>query len=781
MKRWLKYGCLVVLVLLASPFLFLLGVYGAYSHITSQKPGNLPVNVFAGPLGASVDPFIGTGGVPWMCANNNPAACVPFGMVRLGPDTASLLVNQPALNYSGYYYGDNKILGFSHMRIVGAGVREGGNFRVLPTLSPEVEIDRDDMPFVRFSHKEETAFPGYYAVKLGKTDILAELTATAHAGVHRYTFPAGADPFLRFDVTSVLGNGRCEEGVLRVVAGTPEIEGSVRYFGSFSGRYGGLELFFVARFSQPVTRNTVWFDGSVRADADGAAGNDIGAYLGFPPAAAGKPLEMRLAVSPVSIANARLNLEAEVGDKTFDQVYAAARDAWEERLRLVQVQGGTDRQRRIFYTALYRSLQMPTLFTDANGEYRGFDKEVHQADGFKYYTDFSLWDTFRTVHPLFNLIARGEQRDMMVSLVEMAKAGGGCLPRWPAGCGYTNSMLGTPADMAVTEAYLKGIRDFDIETAYKAMRMTATEGVPPNCRFSGREGLEWYTTLGYCPDDKMKESVAATLEYCWADYSLSLLAKALGKPEDTALFSGRSGNYRNIWNGYNRFFQPRDSQGKFSPDFRPFLLTYTDFEGKYTRAYCEGSALQWRWAVPFDPRGLISLFQNEQVFVNELEDYVKGTKKRLGNWNPGPYYWQGNEPYFHAAYMFNDAGRPDLAQKWVRWLLENKHSDDYVGLDGNDDCGTLSAWYVFSAVGLYPVAGTTRYWMGSPVFDRAVLNMGQGVTLTIIAENNSPENCYVQGLWLNDAVLDRFWLDHGEIASGGVLRFKMGPTPGKVQ
>lgn len=267
MKRFLKYGCLVILVLFASPFLFLAGLYGVYHHITSQKPGSLPVNVFAGPLGASVDPFIGTGGVPYMCANDNPAVCVPFGMVRLAPDTASLLVNTTALNYSGYYYGDNKIMGFSHTRIVGAGVREGGNFRVLPTLSTDVSASPDDMPYARFSHAQETAFPGYYAVRLNKSDILAELTATAHGGVHRYTFPAGREPYLRFDVTSAVGRGRCENGVFRMLPESREIEGSVKYFGSFSGRYDGLDLYFIARFNQPVSKHSVWFDGTVRAGA----------------------------------------------------------------------------------------------------------------------------------------------------------------------------------------------------------------------------------------------------------------------------------------------------------------------------------------------------------------------------------------------------------------------------------------------------------------------------------------------------------------------------------
>lgn len=775
-KKWLKRVAVVLLVLLAVPVVFILGVYGAYSHITSQKPGRLPVDVFAGPLGTYVDPFIGTGGVFYMCANNNPAACVPFGMVRLGPDTASLLLNKTALNYSGYYYGDNKIIGFSHTRILGAGVREGGNFRVFPTLSDTVQ-GGTETPFVRFSHRQETAFPGYYAIQLKKPEILAEFTATAHVGVHRYTFPTGNSPFLRLDVTSALGDGRCEDGTFRVLPESHEIEGTVRYFGSFSGRYDGLDLFFLARFNQPILQHSVWYGDTVQPGATGAAGDTIGAHLGFAPASEGQPLEMRLAVSPVSIANARLNLDTEAGTQTFDDLFAAARDAWEDRLQCIHIQGDTDRQRRIFYTALYRTFQLPTLFTDVNGEYRGFDKEVHTAEGFRYYTDFSLWDTFRTVHPLYNLVARAEQRDMMVSLVEMAKAGGGSLPRWPAGCGYTNSMFGTPADMAVSEAWLKGVRDFDIETAYTAMRRTAMEGVPSGCRFSGRSGLDAYLQFGYCPDDKMKKSVAATFEYAWADHALSLLAKDLGKEEDARTFAARAQSYQKLWHPESRLFHPRHSDGRFEAEIKPDLLTYLDFEGTYTRAYCEGSAIQWRWAAPFDPEGLINTIGGKEVFVRELEDYLSKTAKRLGNWNPGPYYWQGNEPYFHAAYLFNDAGRPDLTQKWVRYLLEHKHNDDYVGLDGNDDCGTLSAWYVLSAVGLYPIAGTTRYWIGSPLFERADLRMDAGARLTVIAENDPTHNCYVQRLWLNEVPLERYWLDHSEIANGGVLRFEMGPEP----
>jgi predicted alpha-1,2-mannosidase len=276
----------------------------------------------------------------------------------------------------------------------------------------------------------------------------------------------------------------------------------------------------------------------------------------------------------------------------------------------------------------------------------------------------------------------------------------------------------------------------------------------------------------------MAETVSSTLEYAWSDYAIALLAKELGYADDAATFGKHAQSYKNLWNPATQFFQPKDSQGNFQKeeDFRPLLQTYVDFGRKYTRDYVEGSAMQWRWAVPFDAEGLISLFKSREFFVSELENYMANSTPVVGAFNPGGYYWHGNEPYIHAAYLFNDAGRPDLTQKWVRWILNTKYADDYVGLDGNDDGGTLSSWYVFSALGFYPVAGTTKYWIGAPLFDKAEVRIG-GKLLTVIAENNTPENMYVQKVWLNDILLERTWFTHDEIAQGGTLRFEMGPTP----
>ncbi len=337
-------------------------------------------------------------------------------------------------------------------------------------------------------------------------------------------------------------------------------------------------------------------------------------------------------------------------------------------------------------------------------------------------------------------------------------------------------MLGTPADMVVAGSYLKGIHDFDVETAYQSMRRTALEPTKRGDPYSGREGVEHYIKYHYCPAELMTEAVSRTLEFAYADYSISLLADALGHVEDAEMFLKHSKFYKNVWNPETQYFHPRDTLGNFVDKFDPLMLTYLYGSEEYTNDYVEGSALQWRWAVPFDPQGLISLFKSREYFISELNDFFALSVPGRGEWNPGSYYWHGNEPDIYAPYLFNDAGRPDLTQKWVRWILENKYANSYDGLDGNDDAGTLSAWYVFSALGFYPVAGTDIYQVGSPLFKTASIRLGEN-SLKIVAENYAPDNIYVKKFWLNDSLLDRRWFKHREIAKGGNLKFEMTSQP----
>lgn len=758
MKRVLKWVFIVLLVVLMAPVAAVLGAYGYHWSIVSAGPGRLPGAPVPTGLAAKTNVFIGTGGFPWMSALNSVAACVPLGMVRLGPDTQSWFMDQRNFNRSGYHYGDNKIIGFSHNRLVGADAKEGGAFRVFPTTASRLATDLDPKRTVKFSHAVECAFPGYYGVQLDN-GIKAEMTATTRTGTHRYHFAAGETPVLLLDVASALGDRRCDNATATVDRAKGEITGSMRTFGSFSGRYGGLDVYFCARTSAPLA------EGTSEMDSGGVV------TLEFAP---GDVVELRVALSYVSIANARENLDAEAAGKTFEAMVTEAVAAWNGIFDRIKVTGASEEQDHIFYTALQRAFIMPTTFNDVNGQYTGFDKQVHVAEGFTYYTDFSIWDTFRTTHPLYSLIAPREHRDMLKSLEAMVKQGG-ALPRWPSGAGYTNCMFGTPGDMLVSEAYQKGIRDFDAEAVYAAVRQTALIGVPAGSRFGGRQGLQEYLQYGYCPSDKVEESVACTIDYSWCDYSLALWAEALGKTEDAAIFREHSVSYKKVWNPETLFFQGRDSAGVFDPNLKPLRLTYLDPEKKYTRAYVEGSAMQWRWGGPFDPKGLISLWPSEEMFVDALKIYLDDTRKRVGWWNPGGNYWHGNEPFIHAAYLFNATKRPDLAQRYVRRLIETKYADTYYGIDGNDDGGTLSSWYVFSALGLYPVAGTARYELVAPLFKKAEINLGNGKVLTVDAEEASVANYYVDYKSLNGDKIEGWTITHDQIKDGGTLLFDVGP------
>lgn len=724
--------------------------------------------VAPGELGKEVNPFIGTGGISYLCANNFPGASVPFGLVRLSPDTVSRS-GKRATNFSGYYYSDPLILGFSHTRLVGTGATDGGNFLVIPTFSDRAESHIRGMQ-APFSHQNETAFPGYYGVRLPSSGVTAELTATRLVGFHRYTFSRQAPPAILLNVTSILGNkGESRDGQVRILSDSSEVEGSVRSFGTFSKRYGGLPTYFVARFSRPFGKISVWNDGTHQPETVSASGKDLTVGVDFPAEENSQTIELKIAVSHVSIDNARDNLEREATQTSFDEALASAVSRWEETLSRIRIAGGTTQQRTVFLTALFRSFQMPTEFQDANGDYLGFDGKIHRVEGFGYYTDMSLWDTFRTVHPLYNLIARREHRDMVVSLLKMAEQGGH-LPRWPSGGGYTNSMFGTPADIVISEAYLKGITDFDAEAALRFMKKTALGPAPPGSPFSGRDGIAHCLQHEYCPADLMKESVASTIEYSACDAAISEFAKALGHSDDAALFRRHATFYRNLWNPETKFFHPRDSQGKFLKEFSPEMLTYFDVTGKYTHAYVEGSAWQWRWGIPSDADHLVTLFGSPENFVRELNLFFEKSPRAISV-NPNAFYWHGNQPDLYAPWLFNHAGRPDLTRKWVRWILDTKYTDRENGLDGNDDGGTLSAWYVLASLGIFPTPGTDRYELAAPLWDRAELRIDQQV-LTITADNLAPDHASVRRILLNDVPLDRTWLRHSEIAQGGTLRFE---------
>lgn len=710
----------------------------------------------AGVYGQYVDPFIGTGGTPWTCAMLSPAATVPFGSVRLGPDTCFIgggyLIK---MNTSGYYYEHGHIKGFSHSRLSGTGAEDYGCFRVTPATG-------DNEPAVMtYSHSKETASPGYYAVYLPSVGCLAELTADVHTGVHRYTFYNSDDARLYIDVTSASANKTSKNGKVEYNKETGVISGSCIIDGQFSGRYDGLPAYFAAVADKPVLSYDI-----------NNSESECGIDLNFG-SLNGESVELKLAISFVSEENAVLNLKEETDGLSFDEVRQNAADDWEKRLSSIKINTDDDEIKTVFYTALYHSMIMPSNFTDINGEYLGFDKEVAVAEGYTYRTDMSLWDTCRTTHPLYTLIAQDIQTDCLNSLVQMAKSGVGVIPRWPMGAGYTSSMQGDPANIVITENYLKGITDFDVESAYEFMKNSSDNAVKKD----GRNYVDLYNEYGYIPQDIAPgdESVSRTLEYAWEDAAIASLAEALGKTDEAKKYTAKSMYYKNVFNSETKYFQARNSDGSFVWNFSPYITTFYDavMIKKFADCYCEGSARQWRWSAMHDIDGMIELFGSEEYFVRELEDFMKDASLTRAALDPGDGYWVGNQHDIHTPYLFSNADRADLTQKWVRWTLKNRFSTDINGLDGNDDGGTLSSWYVFSAIGFYPLAGTDKYWIGSPNIDSAEITLSNGNTLKITANNQSDKNIYVSSVTLNGEKLDGCYITHSQLMNGGELVFNM--------
>lgn len=721
-----------------------------------------------------VDPFIGSGGLGYRVGTINPGATRPFGMVKPGPDTGLAQIQLSFLNCTGYHYDQTHVWGFSHARINGMGVPDYGSVLITPTTGmSEAKAARAGARSA-FDHGEEEASPGYYAVRLADAGVRAELSATDHVALHRYTWedPA-ADATVVLDLGYNPADGASPAGAVTIDPDGQTIRGTMTVMGGYSNRLGGVPTHFVARFSRPFAGFGVWGDDQVLAEGTASQeGAAIGAWASFDLDPGDPRVEVALAISYVSIDQAAANLAAEAPTTDFDGVRAAAATAWEGELRRVRALGGTDDERTRFYTALYHAFLAPTLFSEADGWYRGFDGEVHQAD-YRYHSDFSLWDTYRTLHPLFNLIQRDRQGEMMRSLVTMA-AEGGDLPKWPLAFGYTGGMVGTPADIVLADAYLKGIAGFDAAEAYAAARLHATTPRPN----AGRAGVEGYRARGWVASDEASSAASRTLEFAHADFALGEMAAALGEAEDAADFAVRAQSYKNLWEPELGFLIGRRADGSFeSAGFDP--LTWQGY-------YAEGTAWHYLWMVPHDVDGLAALMGGRAALRARLADYFEVSKAFLEGpeytpLEPVPYYWHANEPSLHAAHLFTAAGDPASAQRWIAWARGRHYGSGADGLPGNDDAGTMSAWYVWSAIGLYPLPGDPRYWISAPIFERLELDLGDAAApdrrLSIVADGAGPGMIYVAGASWRGEPLDRPWITWEELAAGGTLRIELASQP----
>ena len=729
-----------------------------------------------GPLTQYVNPFVGSGALPWASGMTNPGAAAPFGAVRLAPDTCwPFGLNITNVGTGGYWRAKTHTYGFGHTRVSGAGLIEGGAFRVTPGLGNPDPLKRLQRPLL-FTHARETAVPGYYAVWLPEAACLAELTATVHTGVHRYTFTSAKDAHLFLDATSRL-KGEAQSGSVEILSDRA-LEGSC-------GLYG-ITLYFHAEFDAPFEA-TLWKEGAMLAAGVAEAtslrvgdgpGADAGADLNFG-GVKDKPITMRLGMSYVSLTGARANLAAESEGLAFDTVYANTRGAWEARLGSAKVTAN-DNIKRIFYTAMYHAMLHPTNMTDVDHKYPGYLSTTGTATGYTYRSDLSLWDTFRTTHPLYCLIAQDIQHDSTQSLLAMARLHGG-FPKWPKGGGDGGSMFGTPAHIVMSESYLKGqLDEADAIEALGIMKSTVL-GTPTGKPMSGRQYYQEYNTLGYVPSDNDDISVSRTLEYAWADWAAYLMADALDNAADAALFYDLSQSFKNVFDPGTKYFRPKNAAGQWQRSV-PWGTKYYDEilpdSLKLSDGFSEGSAKHYRWHAIQDPAWLVDSMGGAAAFTKELEAFMKGASLTRAALNPGDGWWVGNQHNWHAPYMFIEAGRPDLTQKWVRWTLANRFADTPDGLDGNDDLGSLSAWYIFGALGFYPVSGTDQYWLGSPNVDEAVLQLGGGKTLTVKAVNQGPKNVYVKSVTFNGTALDpNETFPHSLIKNGGTLEFTMADKP----
>ena len=712
------------------------------------------------PYTAYVDPLIGTGGLGFGVGSVSPAPQRPFGLARPAPDTSEP-DGAPGFNHcAGYYWEDSLIQGFSQVRPHGMGIPEYGVIALMP--SDGVDASKTTQTGYRqaFSHDDETVEVGYYDVTL-ESGTRVELTAGERVARHRVTFPESVEePTLLVDVGHFIGEIDITGGAVSVDAEAGEIAGHSTFDGGYSGRSGGVTVYFVARFDTPFARHGVWSDGAL-AEGDEASGTAAGAWVGFD----GREVEVAVGLSFTDVAHARMNLEAE--PEGFDAMRAATVEAWEALLSRVRIEARSDEELTLFYSALYRSLLMPTLAMDVDGTYRGLDGEVHavpEDDPFRYYTDHSLWDTFRTQGPLLSLLYPALQRDMVRSLMAMAEDGG-WMPRWPLGTGYTGGMVGDSAGPWIVDAWVKGVGGFDAARAYALLRRTAFEATPPGAPYGGRSGIEPYMELGWVPMDR-GASASLTLEFAYDDWALAKLAEGVGEDEDAAALRERAGNWRNLWDPASEFLVGRAADGSF-PEGELDLLRWQDY-------YAEGNAWQYLWYVPHDLAGLTEQMGGEARFFERLDFFFESSTRRPQTLLPENYYWHGNEPDIHAPWIYSALGRPDESARWVRWVMRTYYDATPAGIPGNDDAGTLSAWYVFAALGFYPITAADDYLLAAPTLTRAELDLPGG-TMVVEAPEASAHTWRLGSVRFEGEPIEDARLPHASLADGGTLRWELVP------
>lgn len=714
-----------------------------------------------------IDPTIGTGGLGFAYGSSFVGAAVPHGLVKLGPDTSGLFGTINFQHYSGYWYGDDTVESFSHLHLHGAGVADHGVLAVMPATAFVPERRRASDYASKFAKADEVARPGHYQVRLA-SGVLVDLAATARTGHHRYRFAAGAGGALVIDLDETLEGGSVTDAELHVDHATHTLRGRLHARGGMSGSYGGYDLFFVIRAS--AWRDVrIWSATMPPADRTDASGTGVGAALGFD----GPDAELRVGLSFVSMAGAEANLAAELPDgQTFEATVAAAEAAWRAKTGMVRITGGTEAERRTFYTSLYHAFLMPSYIDDADGTFHLHGlPERDTGRGWRQMSDFSLWDTYRTVHPLYAWLAPESARDSTGSLAAFAQVNG--CPRWPIAIGESGTMLGASCDIVVADAAVKGVLDH-VDRVWPVIRDAAVGSVNPAGGPGGRDHVGVYIQHGYVPSS-VGRSVSHTTEYAHDDFALANLAALRGETATADLLRARSRGWTALYDPAVGFLRARHADGTFpAGDFDPLEMTDD---------YAEANAWHSLWMAGLhDPAGMSAMLGGDAAVVEKLSTFFTEARRDWETADPSaanfprPYYWHGNEPDLNAPFLFAQVGRPDLTQEWARWVLSNHYADTPEGLAGNDDGGTLGAWYVFASLGLYPIAGSTDYVVSAPIFDRAVITVGDH-PLAIEAPGVSATRRYVAGVTIDGRALAEPRLTHADLTTASVIHFEMTDAP----
>ena len=711
----------------------------------------------AGDITKYVNPFIGTGAIDGgLSGNNYPGATSPFGMIQLSPDTSE------APNWgdaSGYDYNRNTIFGFSHTRLSGTGASDLIDITLMPTSSGRTSS--------AFTHDEEKARPGYYQVMLKDEGINAELTTTQRNGIHRYQYPAGKDAEIILDMDHSADKGswgrRIINSQIRILN-----DHAVEGYRIITGWAKLRKIYFYMEFSSPILTSTLRDGGRVHENTAVINGTNLHGCFRFGQLN-GKPLTCKVALSSVSMENARQNMEQEAPHWDFDRYVAAADADWEKQLGKIEVKG-TEVQKEIFYTALYHTMIQPNTMSDVNGEYMAADYTTRKvANNETHYTTFSLWDTFRASHPLYTLLEPERVTDFVKSMIRQYEYYG-YLPIWQLWGQDNYCMIGNHSIPVITDAILKGIPGIDMEKAYEAVYNSSVTS-HPNSPF------EVWEKYGFMPENIQTQSVSITLEQAFDDWCVAQLAAKLNKDADYQRFHKRSEYYRNLFHPKTKFFQSKNDKGEWIEPFDPY-----QYGGNGGHPFTEGNAWQYFWYVPHNIQALMELTGGTKAFEQKLDTFFTSTyKSEQMNHNASGFvgqYAHGNEPSHHVAYLYNFAGQPWKTQKYVSHILNTLYNNTSSGYAGNDDCGQMSAWYVFSAMGFYPVnPADGRYIIGSPLLDECTLKLAGNKEFRIRTIRKSPEDIYIQSVTLNGKKHKDFFITHQDIMNGGTMVFKMGKKP----